>query len=33
MDEKNKDVVTHRPDQMADTQQQAEITDVMSSLP
>jgi hypothetical protein len=33
MDEKNKDVLTHRPDQMTDTQQQVEITEVVSSLP
>lgn len=33
MDEKNKDNITHRPDQSMDNAQEVEVTEVVSSLP
>lgn len=33
MDEKNKDTLTHRPDQTMDDEKAVEVTAVLSSLP
>jgi len=33
MDEKNKDNITHRPDQAMENEQAVEVTEIVSSLP
>ncbi len=33
MDEKNKDNITHRPDQTMENEQAVEVTEIVSSLP